>query len=157
MNDQNSSKSTSKTAVEADDFRRNLVRTPSLPPNIGRREEEEEEGNQERHGDKRVSKLNKKVLVQPRELHLGKKEGPQERERNGRKSKTKGQSVAQPSKNLLVRTRTLPTSIRNVEMNQVQEESNGRISKSSCQGSLNLADILPPRHNKVLFHIFFKE
>ncbi|PON39003.1 serine/arginine repetitive matrix protein [Parasponia andersonii] len=138
----NSSISKSRTPAEAAEFRRGLVRTPSLPPNIGRKEEEEEEeeGILERHdrdNTRVLSKLNQKEA------------GFQERERKNRRSITTRQSVQQPSKNLLVRTKTLPTYTKRVEMNQDQEESNDKmLSKSSRQASLNLADILPPRHNK---------
>lgn len=154
-NNQNSSMSTSKTEAKAEDFRPNLVRTPSLPLNIGRKEEEE--GIQVRHGDNKVSKMNHEV-VQPTELHLGKKEGTREKERNSTRSKTTGQSVPlQPSKSMLVRTQTLPTSIKRVELNQDQEESHRTMSKSSRQVSFNLADILPPRHNKVILPSLYYE
>ncbi|XP_062096295.1 uncharacterized protein LOC133802075 [Humulus lupulus] len=126
---------------------RNLARTPSLPPNIGREEEEDDDG----HLNRVVTKLSKKA-VEPNEVCcLGKKKGSQEKKKSSSSSSScRSKTITEPRKNMLVRTQTLPTSMRKVEivMSQDQEEINGGIRKPSRQASLNLADILPPRHNK---------
>ncbi|KAM6550392.1 hypothetical protein CsatB_000200 [Cannabis sativa] len=117
---------------------RNLARAPSLPPNIGREEKEEEE--EEENGN------SNRVLVT-------KLASDEKKERKSSKI-IKEQccySLPKPKKNMLVRTQTLPTSMRKVEIVQDhhgEDKINGGISKSNRQPSLNLADILPPRHNK---------
>ncbi|EXB75041.1 hypothetical protein L484_012165 [Morus notabilis] len=137
----NGTESSSKTPVEGGGIRRDkLVRTPSLQPNIVR--EEGRGGHERRHRESDYKAMKQKVQVHEREI------------RSCSRSKSNTNSQQPPRNNLLTRAQTLPplTSIRKVEMNQDhhdQETTNEKImTKSSLQASLNLADILPPRHNK---------
>ncbi|KAL5564314.1 hypothetical protein UlMin_027478 [Ulmus minor] len=123
-------------------FGSGLLRTPSLPPNIGK-----EKAIQENYRDDRSTKMTRqrslnRVLQQGQmEPCLGRREENQERESGGTSIKMTGNQVQHRS---LLRTQSLSPSIGRKGVNQEEEMDR----KSSRQASPNFADILPPRHNK---------
>lgn len=130
--------SSTKTATEDGGFRPNeLVRMPSLAPNMGR------EGHN-RHRD--VDKLKQKADELPRaKMVLQKGEIRREKEFWSGRPKSKA-TIARPRNNLLTRTQTLPP-LRSQDHHDQQETTEKIMSKSSRQTSLNVADFLPPRHH----------
>lgn len=146
------------TTTEEQPPRSNLLRTPSLPPNIGRRELEG--SNKEKHKDvKRRSKLTRQSSQKlvPRgttgepppcvERKAAEKE--KGRDCDGRKSKTT--TGHQPLRRNLQRTPSLPPNIGRTEIIYHQGydiDPANTIAKTACQ-TPNLADILPRPH-KVL-------
>ena len=113
----------------------NLVRTPSLPPCLGR-----EEGTKEKESDRTMSKLNQQT-VDPNLLQtpmqsptcIGRREGIQEKENDGSSTKLSGQAMRQN----LLRTPSLPLDMWRKEMVQ-DEESDPRMSKCTRQASPNV-------------------
>ena len=118
-----------------DSRRRGLVRAPSLPMNIGR--EEDQEG-------QRDEKLKHKPKDDKVQACVDKREGNCQR-KHRRSNITK----------VLTRTQTLPPCMRNVVVMNQEGESDGKMTKSGRQASLNLADILPPRHDRVNLFFFY--
>lgn len=135
----NKNESSTKTATEGGGFRPiDLVMTPSLPPNVAR------EGHN-RHRD--VGMLKQKADQLPRaKMVLLKEEIRREKEFRSGRPKNKA-TIAWPRNNLLTRTQTLPP-LRSQAHHDQQETKEKIMSKSSRQTSLNLADFLPPRHDK---------
>lgn len=144
----------STTAEKEQLPRSNLLRTPSLPPNIGR----ELEGSKEKHINSRRSKLTRqsshKLALQTTTREppcLEKKGGEKGRESDSRKSKTTtGHHSLQRN---LQRTPSLPPNIGRTEFihhHQDDEIDPSSIAKSSHQTSANLVDMLPRPPHKVL-------
>lgn len=136
--------------------RSNLLRTPSLPPNICR----ELEGSKEKHRNSRRSKLTRqsshKLALQTTTREppcLETKGGKKGRESDGRKSKTTtGHDGHHSLQRNLLRTPSLPPNIGRTELmyhHQDEEIDPFTIAKSSHQTSPNLADIFPRPPHKV--------
>ena len=126
---------TRKLTEDIDFASPNLVRTPSLPPCLGR-----EEGTKEKESDRTMSKLNQQT-VDPNLLQtpmqsptcIGRREGIQEKENDGSSTKLSGQAMRQN----LLRTPSLPLDMWRKEMVQ-DEESDPRMSKCTRQASPNV-------------------
>ncbi|XP_015899155.2 uncharacterized protein LOC107432519 [Ziziphus jujuba] len=126
-------------------FRSNLLRTPSLPPNIGR------EGVKEKHKDSRRSKLTRQtshkfILQTTKEPPcVDKKEGKKERGSDSSRSKTNRQPLLHRN---LQRIPSLPPYIGSLEMSQ-EEEIDPFTSKSSRQAfHKGLPRYRPPRNTE---------
>ncbi|KAF5478623.1 hypothetical protein F2P56_005166 [Juglans regia] len=113
-----------------------LVRTPSLPPYLGREVETRE--NKFNHSTSKLNlqRLHQNLFQTPKQLPtcIGRKKGSQEKERDGRRNTLIGQSTR---RNLL-RTPSLPPGIGREEITDQDRESDPRLSRSTRHPSPDL-------------------
>lgn len=115
--------------------KKDFVRTPSLPPCLGRGEETEKSKSNHSMDELDQQRLHQKLFQTPTQLPtcVGREEGIQEKQSDSRRNKLSGQSTQRS----LLRTPSLPPRLGREEIVE-DRESDPPMSKSTRQPSPNL-------------------